>query len=117
MLKACPTAPSEYQKSCKIRPVAALSKRVSLKNTRNWPSFLALAWCRSGRHTPAAFQVQVGPYFGVPITQEPAVRRAQFELPDRPALAAIDEQGREPAALAGKFLAPLSQRDQHRKHP
>jgi hypothetical protein len=50
-------------------------------------------------------------------SQQSTVEGPEFELSNRPALGAVDEQGRESDGLAGKFLAPLSQRDQRREHP
>src|SRR6202158_3352863 len=90
---------------------------------RNTCGFAASGTCReqtrrrSGRKTPPAFCLRIWPQLRIAIAQQPAVPGAKFELPHRPALVAIDEPGREALAGAGKFLAPLPQRDQHRKYP
>src|SRR5216684_3764512 len=74
-------------------------------------------WHRSGQNAPAAFGAGIRPHFGIAIAEQAAVLCTEFEFSHRSAFVAIDQQGWEATAIAGKFLAPLPQRDQHRKYP
>src|SRR5712671_5995521 len=72
---------------------------------------------RSGQNAPVAFGTRIRPHLGIAIAKQPAILRAEFEFSHRSAVVAIDSQGGEATVIAGKFLAPLPQRDQHRKYP
>src|SRR5258708_16182869 len=82
-----------------------------LAMTRGTPRHL------SARRSPPAFSRGVFPQLRIAFAKQAAVAGAQLELSNRPARAAIDHEGREGATLAGKLLAPLPQRHQHRKDP
>src|SRR6202165_4403914 len=71
----------------------------------------------SGRNAPAAFGARIRPHVGIAVAEQPAVLRTELEFSHRSTFVAIDQQGGEATAIAGKFLAPLPQRDQHRKYP
>src|SRR3977135_38892 len=71
---------------------------------------------RLRQNASAALDAGIRPHFGIANTEQPAILRTEFEFSNWPAFAAIHQQGRESVRLAGKFLAPLPQRDQYRKH-
>src|SRR5437763_10436839 len=102
MLKVGGSADRLYHIGCKIRIPGCVRKGLAPSRRGDPATF---------RRAQARLQCRFGG------GEQPSILRIQFQLSHRPAVVAVDQDGRDLLRMPVKLLTPLPQSDQDRENP